>query len=84
MGWVIEVTLPLGNRPGIRCAGGWVHTRASVDGYGKSRPQRDSIPRLMYKVYHKTVSKKCPSDGFTDAREFHWHYFPQTAANRLV
>jgi len=32
-------------RPGTHCMGGWVGPRAGLDGFGKSRPQRDSIPR---------------------------------------
>jgi hypothetical protein len=36
--------LPLGKRPSTYCIGGWVGPRAGLDGYGKSRPHRDSIP----------------------------------------
>jgi hypothetical protein len=36
--------LPPGKRPGTNCIGGWVGPRASLDGCGKSRPHRDSIP----------------------------------------
>ena len=36
-------TLPR-ERPGTRCTGGWVGLRAGLDGCGKSRPHRDSIP----------------------------------------
>jgi hypothetical protein len=35
-----------GKRPGTHCTGGWVGLTAGVDGYGKSRPHRDSIPGL--------------------------------------
>ena len=31
-------------RPGTHCTGGWVGPRAGLDGCGKSRPLRDSIP----------------------------------------
>ena len=31
-------------RPGIHCIGGWVGRRTGLDGCGKSRPRRDSIP----------------------------------------
>jgi hypothetical protein len=34
-------------RPGTYCIGGWVGPRAGLDGYGKYRPHRDSIPRMM-------------------------------------
>jgi len=37
------VTLTRG-RPDIRCMGGWVGFRTGLDGCGKSRPNRDSIP----------------------------------------
>ena len=47
MGWVVNATprplYPRG-RPGIHCIGGWVGPRAGLDGCGKSRPHRDSIP----------------------------------------
>jgi len=31
-------------RPGTHCTGGWVGARAGLDGCGKSRPHRDSVP----------------------------------------
>jgi hypothetical protein len=37
------VALPLEKRPGAHCKGGWVATRAGLDGCGRSRPHRDSI-----------------------------------------
>jgi hypothetical protein len=47
MGWVVKATArpiyPL-ERPGTHCIGGWVGPRAGLDGCGKSRPHRDSIP----------------------------------------
>ena len=39
--------LPPGKIPGIHCTGGWVGSRAGLDGYGKSRPHRDSIPSQL-------------------------------------
>jgi len=45
--WVVNATpRPLypRERPGTHCTGGWVCLRAGLDGYGKSRPHRDSIP----------------------------------------
>ena len=36
--------LPPGKRPGSLCVGGWVGPRAGLDGCGKSRTHRDSIP----------------------------------------
>jgi len=36
--------LPPGKRPGTHCVGGWVGLRVRLDGCGKSRPHRDSIP----------------------------------------
>jgi hypothetical protein len=47
MGWVVRVTpRPLypRERPGTHCTGGWVGPRASLDGCGKYRPHRHSIP----------------------------------------
>ena len=39
-----SAVLPPGKRPATNCIGGWVGPRAGLDGYGKSRPHRDSIP----------------------------------------
>jgi len=36
--------LPPGKRPSTHCIGGWVGPRAGLDGCGKSRPSRNSIP----------------------------------------
>jgi hypothetical protein len=36
--------LPPGKRPGTYCIGGWVGSRAGLDGYGKFYFLRDSIP----------------------------------------
>ena len=47
MEWVVNVTpWPLYPRewPGTHCMGGRAGPRASLDGCGKSRPRRDSIP----------------------------------------
>ena len=47
MGCVFSATpRPLYPRegPGTHCIGGWVGLRAGLDGCGKSRPHRDSIP----------------------------------------
>jgi len=33
-----------GKRPGTRSTRGWVSQEAGLDGYGKSRPHRNSIP----------------------------------------
>ena len=35
------------NTPGTHYVWGWVGRRAGVDGYGKSRPHRDSIPGIV-------------------------------------
>ena len=47
MGWVVNATprpfYPR-ERPGTNCTGGWVGPRAGLDGCGKSRPHRQSIP----------------------------------------
>jgi hypothetical protein len=39
-----SAAIPLRKRPGAHCVGGWVGPRAGLDGCGKSRPHRDSIP----------------------------------------
>ena len=48
MGWVINAhapaALPTEKRPGTHCIGGWVGPRADLDGCGKCRRHRDSIP----------------------------------------
>ena len=47
-GWVVNaMPRPLcpWERPGTHCIGGWVGPRASLDGCGKCRPHRHSIPR---------------------------------------
>ena len=47
MGWVVNATprpLYRRERPSTHCVGGWVGPKAGVDGCGKSRPHRDSIP----------------------------------------
>ena len=36
--------LPPGKRYGTRCTGDWVGPSASLDGCGKSRRHRDSVP----------------------------------------
>ena len=46
-GWVVSTTPRLlypRERPGTHCTGGWVGHRAGLDGHGKSRLHRDSIP----------------------------------------
>ena len=47
MGWVVNATprpLYSRERPGTHCIGGQEGHRAGLDGCGKSRPHRDSIP----------------------------------------
>ena len=36
--------VPPGKGPSTHCIGGWVGPRAGMDGFGKFRPHRDSIP----------------------------------------
>ena len=53
MGWVVYATpRPLypRERAGTHCTGGWVDFRAGLDGFVKSRPHRDSIPRTVHPV----------------------------------
>jgi hypothetical protein len=44
-----------GKRPGTYCIGGWVGPRAGLDGFGKSRPHRVSIPRPFGKCVATTI-----------------------------
>ena len=39
-----SAALPPGKRPGTHCVGDYVGPRALLDGHGKPRPHRDSIP----------------------------------------
>ena len=41
---------PPGKRPSTHCIGGWVGPRASLDGYGKSRPPPGFDPRTLQPV----------------------------------
>ena len=46
-GWTVKVTqaaLIPGKRPDVHCIRVWVNSRDNVDGWGKSRPHRNSIP----------------------------------------
>jgi hypothetical protein len=40
-----ELPLYPQERPGTHCIGGWVGPMAGLDGCGKSRPHRESIPK---------------------------------------
>jgi len=43
-GYSILTSLSPGNRSGTHCTGSWADTRDGLDGCGKSRLYRDSIP----------------------------------------
>jgi hypothetical protein len=46
-GWVVNATpRPLypRERPGTHCVRGWLGPKAGLDGFGKTRPKRESIP----------------------------------------
>ena len=49
-------SLPQGKRRGSHCIGGWVVPRVGLDGCGKSRSHRDSIPgpSSLYRVAIQT------------------------------
>jgi len=82
MGWMANATpRPLypRERPGSRCKGGWVCPRAGLDGCGKRRPYRDSIPvpsseslyRLSYPGAQPQHSTVCSyGDSFQDKLAF--------------
>ena len=42
--------LPPGKIPSTHFTAGWVGPRAGLDGYGKPRPNRDSLPRTVQPV----------------------------------
>jgi len=47
MRWVVNATprqIYPEERPGTHCIGSWVEPGAGLDGCGKPRPHRDSIP----------------------------------------
>ena len=44
------VALPPGKRPGKHCIGGWVDSRAGLNGCGKSRPPPGFDPRTVQPV----------------------------------
>jgi len=46
----VPAALPPGKRPGTHCIGVWVGSRAGLDGCGKSRLHRDSIPGTVQPV----------------------------------
>jgi hypothetical protein len=62
-GWMVSITpRPLypRERPGTHCTGGWMGPRAGLDGCGKSRPHRHSIPGPSSQSLYQTLS----STGF--------------------
>ena len=50
---------PRGKRPSTLFTGGWVGPRAGLDGYGKSRPHRGSIPGLLVHSAGSGPRKTC-------------------------
>jgi hypothetical protein len=53
MEWVVNPTprtLYPRERPDTYCIGGWVDTRAALDGYGNSRPPPGFYPRTVQPV----------------------------------
>ena len=48
-------------RPATYCTEGWVGPRAGLDGYGKSRPHRDSIPRTIKSVASRYTDWAIPA-----------------------
>jgi hypothetical protein len=49
--------LPSGKRSGTLCTEGWLGPRAGLDGCGKSRPNRESIPHRPF----RNTGWECPS-----------------------
>jgi hypothetical protein len=48
--WCLVLLDPPRKIPGTLFTRGWVGLKASLDGYGRSRPDRDSIPRTFQPV----------------------------------
>jgi hypothetical protein len=49
--------LPPENIPGTNCIGGWVGPRASLDGWGKSRPT-EFDPRIVIIIINPVLIRK--------------------------
>ena len=63
-GWVVSSTpRPLYPRegPGIHCTGGWVGSRAGLDGCGKSRPPPEFDPRSVQPVASRYTDLAMPA-----------------------
>ena len=56
--------LPAEKRPGTRCTGGWVGPRAGLDGCGKFRPHRNSIPEPPHPVASRYTDYAIPAHSF--------------------
>lgn len=54
-----STALPPGKRPGAHCTGDWVFSRAGVDGCGKSRIHRYSIPPTVQPVASRSACPTC-------------------------
>ena len=62
--WVVSTTpRPLypRERPGTHCIGGWVGSRAGLDGYGKSRPSPGFDPRTVQPVASRYTDCAIPA-----------------------
>jgi hypothetical protein len=53
--------LPPADRPGNRCIGDWVGSRAGLDEYGKSRPPPGFDPRAVQPVASRCTDWAIPA-----------------------
>jgi len=51
--------LPPGNRPDSHCTGGWVSSRAGLDGCRKSCPNLDSYSPIASRYTDNAVPAQC-------------------------
>ena len=61
-------------RPGNHCIGGWVGPRAGLDGCGKSRPHRDSIPGATSPQGVTIPTELSGKQKNSDINEFYYHF----------
>jgi hypothetical protein len=69
--------LPPGRRPGTHCIVGWVGLRAGLDGCGKSRRHRDSIPGPS-----RRLKFLCPMSGHLTWVVMRWLYVSMTVIGK--
>ena len=56
-----QAALPMGKRPSTHCAGGWMVSRASLDGCRKSRTPPQFHPRTVHPVARRYTGSAIPA-----------------------